>query len=416
MKELLSAQEAASFLEVKAATLYAYASRGWIKSVPGTRGPARLYPRAQIERLKARQVARRGHAAVAAGALHFGDPVLESALTAIDEHGGPHYRGISAVDLAERGVALERVAELLWSGELPADARWQPVAFPLASADVARFVPRDAPPLARLPFVVAALALLDPARFEAPELEERARGRTLIRHLVTSLAVAGGRKRVREAALAPSVAAALAIALGAPRQRRALRLLEQALVVSLDHELNASSFAARVAASTGADLYSCIGAALFTLSGPRHGGACERVEALVAETGSPSRAASVIEQRARRGDATPGFGHHLYPQGDPRATLLLAQVGKARSAKTLLALVAAMRRAKREAPTLDAALVAVSQALGLPPGAGGAIFAIGRTAGWIAHSLEQRRAGHLLRPRARYVGTLPPTQGTVEGS
>src|SRR5215831_350721 len=116
MKELLTAPEAARLLDVKAATLYSYVSRGLLPSVPGTRGPSRLYARGDVERLRARHVARAGHGAVAAGALRFGEPVLESALTAIDD-AGPRYRGHSAVELAQSGAAFEAVAELLWSGE-----------------------------------------------------------------------------------------------------------------------------------------------------------------------------------------------------------------------------------------------------------------------------------------------------------
>jgi citrate synthase len=416
MKALLPAREAASILDVKLATLYAYVSRGWLKSVPGTDGPARLYSRDDVERLRARHMARRGHSAVAAGALQFGEPVLESALTDIDER-GPRYRGHHAVDLADRGVGFEAAAELLWSGQLPRSARWEAKSLEVRATDIANLVPRDAPPLARLPLIVSAFALRDGARFDAPEAEERARGRVLIRRMVASLALAGGARRTRRALDAPTIASALGIALGAPESARVSRMLDRALVISLDHELNASSFAARVAASTGADLYACVGAALHTLSGPRHGGACERVEALVTETGRRGRAAAVIEQRARRGDATPGFGHPLYPQGDPRAASLLDNLGSgARRARTLLALVHAMRDAGREGPTVDAGLVAVAQALRLPPGSAGAIFAIGRAGGWIAHVLEQRKSGHILRPRARYVGSREPAQGIAEGS
>jgi citrate synthase len=416
MKELLPAREAASILDIKLATLYAYVSRGWLKSVRGTDGPARLYSRADVERLRARHMARRGHAAVAAGALQFGEPVLESALTDIDER-GPLYRGHCAVDLADRGVGFEAAAELLWSGELPRSARWKASSLGLRAGDIVTLVPRDAPPLARLPLVVSALALRDAARFDAPEIEERARGRVLIRRMVACLGLSSGARRTMRALRAPTIASALGIALGALESARVSRMLERALVISLDHELNASSFAARVAASTGADLYACVGAALHTLSGPRHGGACERVEALIAETGRPGRAAAVIEQRARRGDATPGFGHPLYPRGDPRATALLDNLGSgARSARTLLALVRAMREAGREDPTVDIALVAVAQALHLPPGSAGAIFAIARAAGWIAHALEQRKTGQMLRPRARYVGSREPAHGVAEGS
>ncbi|HEV8547448.1 MAG TPA: citrate synthase family protein [Polyangiaceae bacterium] len=401
-KGLLSAREAAAFLDVKAATLYSYVSRGLLASVPGTRGPSRLYARADVERLRARHVARSGHGAVAAGALRFGEPVLESALTAIDER-GHRYRGHSALELAAGGARLEAVAELLWTGELPAS----PADFPSVKRlpAVGRFVPRGAAPLAVLSLVVSALALADPFRFDAPPDAELARARRLVRLLASAVALAFDARRVTPSLREPSVAGALAVALGARPTARTRAALDRALVLSADHELNPSSFAARVAASTGADLYAALGAALGALSGPEHGGACARVEALVAEAGSPARAATVIEERTRRGDPLPGFGHPLYPKGDPRARMLLAQTApRTRAARTLAALVQRMKTLRREPPTNDVALVATALSLGLPAGSASALFAVGRAAGWVAHVLEQRAAGFILRPRAEYVG------------
>jgi citrate synthase len=165
-----------------------------------------------------------------------------------------------------------------------------------------------------------------------------------------------------------------------------------------------------VAASTGADLYACVTAALAALSGPRHGGTCDRIEMLVTEAGAPRHAAAALDARLRRGDAIPGFGHPLYPHGDPRGRVLLetarALDARAKPLRTLLAIVQAMRERGREEPTLDTGLVALAGALGLPPGTAVGLFAVGRTAGWIAHALEQQAAGFVLRPRARYVG--PP--------
>ncbi|MEP7122943.1 MAG: citrate/2-methylcitrate synthase, partial [Byssovorax sp.] len=173
----------------------------------------------------------------------------------------------------------------------------------------------------------------------------------------------------------------------------------------------------RIAASTQADLYACVSAGLSTLSGPRHGGECDRVEALVLEAASPARARAAILERARRGESVPGFGHSLYPEGDPRAVVLIeTALGIDRRSvglKTAMALVEAMGESGRGFPTLDLGLVAVASALGLPPGSAAAMFAVGRTAGWIAHVLEQRSAGFLMRPRARYVG---PETVTLAGA
>jgi citrate synthase len=191
-----------------------------------------------------------------------------------------------------------------------------------------------------------------------------------------------------------------------------LRALRAALVVCADHELNASAFAARVAASTHADVYACLLAALGTLTGPRHGGSCDRVEALVAETERPERATHVVLERARRGEGVPGFGHPLYPAGDPRASPLLdharALAPRSRDVRVVLALIEAMRDTGRGAPNLDAGLVALAAALGLPRGSAIGVFAIGRMAGWVAHVLEQYAAGFLFRPRARYLGAETP--------
>jgi citrate synthase len=224
------------------------------------------------------------------------------------------------------------------------------------------------------------------------------------------LAVAAGLalspENARAAARETTIAAALAAALGASQRRRpALEpAIDAVLVVSADHELNASTFAARIAASTGADLDACMITALSTLSGPKHGGLCDRVESLADETVGPARARAVVERYIARGDALPGFGHALYPEGDPRGRLLTAMALRAspkdHGLSTLVALANAVEKLGGEPPTLDFGLVALRRALGLPRGSATALFAIGRTAGWIAHILEQRRSNVLLRPRA----------------
>jgi citrate synthase len=184
-------------------------------------------------------------------------------------------------------------------------------------------------------------------------------------------------------------------------------------VACADHELNVSSFAARVAASTGADLEACLLAALAAFSGPRHGAESMRVQTLVSEAGRPDRARSTLLARMRRGEALPGFGHRLYPAGDPRGPFLLSRAARqprpARELATLEALVSEAARLGLGAPNLDVGLLAVAHALRLQPWAGQVLFCIGRSAGWIAHVDEQRTSRELLRPRARYVG--PPHQG-----
>src|SRR5262245_10741695 len=144
------------------------------------------------------------------------------------------------------------------------------------------------------------------------------------------------------------------------------------------------------------------------MTGPRHGGASDRVEAMVDEVGDPRRADAVIAARASRGEAIPGFGHPLYPSGDPRVPPLIeAAESVARKSKKLavvLSVADAMRRARREPPNLDFGLVAVARALDLPKGAGSVLFSIGRTAGWAAHALEQPEAGQIGRAVGRARG------------
>ena len=411
----LSAAEACALLEVKRQTLYAYVSRGLLRRLRGPAGAR--YARDDLARLRARHDARAGHGPVAAGALRWGEPVLASAITAIGAD-GPRYRGRPAVQLAAGGVPFEAVAELLWTDTLPkAPPSWPPP-LPLPLGKLRAILPsrgRAQPaPFSQLQLAVAALRARDPAPWPAAALDvELQRARALCRTLAGIPALANDPARVEGAWAAPSVAAAVTHALGGKRDRRVIGAIEQALVLSADHELNVSSFTARIAASAGADLYACVGAALATMSGPRHGGECDRFEALVAEAGEPRRAQAVVDARMQRGDRLHGFGHRLYPTGDPRAAHLLdlaRRLGRTSPApsraalRTIYAVVAAVARAGGEPPALDAGLVAVAVAASLPPGSAGTLFALGRTAGWIAHVLEQRHEPALLRPRAHYVG------------
>ena len=406
----MSAQEAARLLGVKLQTLYAYTSRGLVRSTAGPRGPARVYLRADLERLKARVEARAGHGPVAAGALRWGEPVLSTAISAIRET-GPDYRGLAAVQLATDGVSFEAVADLLWTGTLGAKKlTWSVDGVAAALRSVRATLAGGAGPLEAMLAAVPRLALGDPDRFAASREEEWARARRLVRVLAAAVGSARGEDVAVAAARQPSVASSLAVAFGlSPRAARGV--IDRTLVLAADHELNASTFAARVVASTGADLYACLTGALAALTGPLHGAASDRVESLVDEVGVPERAREVICARAGRGDAIPGFGHRLYPGGDPRVPPMLQALQGAsldargrRERALVMALCEAMARGRREPPNLDLGLVAVRRALGIPRRGGSTLFAIGRIAGWVAHAIEQREAGYLLRPRAEYVG------------
>jgi citrate synthase len=402
----VDARAAAKHLGIRVRSLYAYVSRGQVRSVPGEHGRPRLYALADLERLRVRRDARAGHGAVAAGALRWGEPVLDSAITAITPR-GPAYRGRLAVELADAGTPFEHVAELLWSGYLPdrsvgRDARiaWPRIALPLAA--LGKLAGDGTKPLVALALVVHVAALGDREGDGRPDAFV-ARGRTLIPLLGAALAPGLAAAPYTRALGATSVASVCARALGLDDD--VAPAIDRVLVLLADHELNASSFTARVAASTGADPYACVTAALAALSGPKHGTASEDIARFADEVGSPEAARSAVRALRKKGQVPPGFGHPLYPHGDPRTPPLLAEardrVGRSVRARTLLAIADATTDAH---PSVDVGLAALVAALGAPPAAGSGLFAVARSAGWLAHALEQRVAGFLLRPRARYTG------------
>jgi citrate synthase len=404
--EYLTAKEAAAYLDVKLPTLYAYTSRGLIHSAPSSTGRARRYLRTDLERMRARRDARAGHGPVAAGALRFGQPVLDTHLTAIDPERGPIYRGHLARDLADSAASFEAVSELLWTGSLPTEApEWSVADLGLAAGTALGLVPEAATPIERLSVLVPLLAAHDPARFGTRTEAVLPRARILMRRMAAALVPGFEPARVARVLAAPNMASALATALGAPAGDEPVRALDRALVLCADHELNASAFAARIAASTGADVYACVGAALASLTGPLHGGAADRIEALLGEVGKPANAERVVNERARRGEATEGFGHALYPAGDPRGVDLLARAEELNPRSlhvlTCRALVDAMAPSG-VGPTVELGIVALACSLELPGGSAAGLFAMARCTGWVAHTLEQYEAGYLLRPRARY--------------
>ena len=258
---VLDAQEAATLLGEKVATLYAYVSRGLLHSRPTPGRRARRYDRAQVLALRRRR-------ASGPDPLGWGEPVLASGITEMTPE-GPLYRGESALALAHRHVAFERVAELLWTGHLPAATpRWPRPELEALLAGLRALLPEDAPFAARAPLLVASLAARDAARLDArPEAVCR-RARLLVRALAVALADPREAASAQRALRAGSVARAVVAAFGLAAHSRAHRALDRALVVVADHELNASTFAARVVASTRADLYA---ATLARLSSPRPG-------------------------------------------------------------------------------------------------------------------------------------------------
>ncbi len=386
----IDADAAVETLGISRATLYAYVSRGRIRSEAAPGGERRRrYSRDDIERLKARSRERRNPEKAAEQALHWGLPILESAITLIaDER--IYYRGHDAAALArERSVA--NVAALLWTGAPGGSVLGPPPRTP-------------APPRTRegLTFIAAAQAALALASADdalAYDLRPRTVAQTgwRIVWLLTRLAAGGGRA-------AETVDATLASAWSVPRSAD---LIRAALIACADHELNVSTFTARCVASAGASPYNVVIAGLAALEGTKHGGATARVDALWDTLRRMADLRAAFTDRLRRGEVIEGFGHPLYPGGDPRAALLLAMLPKGKTATFARDFAGAAKAVIGEAPTVDFALVAVARALGLPNGAALTLFAIGRTIGWIGHAIEQYEANSIIRPRAKYVGAAP---------
>ena len=377
----LDVGDALARLGVARQTLYAYVSRGLIRSRPADDDPRRsLYDRHAVETLVARRRRGRSRNAIAASTIDWGEPVLVSRITRINA-GRLAYRGHDAVALSQ-SATLEDVAALLW------EAPSLPYIAPPRHAS-----PKGATPMARC--LAATAQLVAPVTFD--------RGRRALlsdatRLLASMVAAVAGTHKGRPAHIA--------LADAWHSDPGAADALRRALVLCADHELNASTFAVRVAASTGASLPACLLAGLATLSGPLHGGVTDRLRAMLAEPGLRRDPASAVAARLARGEEIPGFGQRLYPNGDPRAAALFDALSAGR---TWHRLVTAVEEQTGRKPNIDAALVMLEDVLHLPVGAAFALFAVGRTAGWIAHAMEQHQDGRLIRPRAAYAGPEPPT-------
>jgi citrate synthase len=412
----LSAGEAADALGVTAATLYAYVSRGMLRSepIPGSR--RRRYPRSDVEQLARRRSVRRDPSRAGEESLAWGEPVVDSALSLIRE-GRLFYRGRDVVELARRS-APERVAALLWrSDEALADELFA-VPWPHLGPAVERLLPQlgGVAPVERCQALLPLAAAVDPAAWDLRPRAVAATGAGILRRTVLLAAGLAEPPPATAAATGdepPKIAAVLAAGWGLT-EPAAVAALASALVLCADHELNVSSFTARCVASAAASPYDAVAAALAALKGSRHGGVGERVAALLAEIGDRRQARRVLGERLRRGESVPGFGHPLYPQGDPRAAELLrlaaAVTPQRRRLDLVRATVAAAEELLAEKPSLDVGLVALAHALDLPPSAPLTLFAVGRTLGWIGQIIEEYDRGQLIRPRARYVGP-PPRQG-----
>ncbi|MFB4264819.1 citrate synthase [Nonomuraea sp. GTA35] len=444
--EWIDAATAAERLGVKPATLYAYVSRGVLQRRHGEDGRRSLFSAEEIERL-----ARRGRPRSQPPEL-----VIESAVTALGVD-RPYYRGIDVLSLAGT-ASFETVAEWLWTGDpavwrppaegtgedrgrarrdgrpaegmgedrgrerqggRPAEGageerggvrrggrpwRCEPEEGLRAAVTAQRGLPDDLLPLDRLQVITTVLGASDTLRYQLDPESVTATGRRLIAGLVDAPPPLSDPQ-------GDSIAERLWSRLCPhPATPALLTAMEAALVLLADHELAASTLAARVAASAKADPYAVVLTGLGVLGGPLHGGASYGAERLLAEIAEPRHAARAIAERVRRGERIPGFGHSVYKNGDGRGAALLDLVKQAAPGHGRIAageaVLAEMRRRRLPDRNIDFALATLSAVSGMVPGAGEAIFAVARVAGWLAHAMEEYERGSLLRLRASYTG--PP--------
>ena len=357
---------------------------------------------------------------------------VESAICFLDgERGVLAYQGYDIHDLAnvEHGASFEEVCFLLWHGRLPSRAELGDLQTELAAARVLpdpvvramRSLPK-VDGMDALRTLTSVLGHFDP---DASDRSPRANHRKAVRLTgqVAALVAGWGRFTAGRALIDPHpvlghAANFLYMLTGERPSDLAARAFDVALVLHADHELNASTFAARVAAATLTDLHSAMVAAVCTLKGPLHGGANADVMRLLLEIGrdaGPDRAEQIVREKLARKEKIPGFGHRVYRTEDPRATHLrqLSQAlgekaGQPQWHEMSRRIEALVLKEKKLYPNVDFYSASMYYALGLPVDLYTPIFAVSRISGWTAHALEQYRNNRLIRPRTDYIGPVYP--------
>lgn len=425
MSKDFSASEAARILGVSLATLYSYVSRGMLTPSGALADRSKRYPHDEVLRLAARKAdGKRGGHKVAA-AMNWGTPVLETRISGIAD-GRLHYRGHDVLALAD-GATLEQVACLLWDDSgidyfAAAEAAGMCTppaadAFGMCAPPAAAHAPfaADAGP-ANSPFTAGVATAIDSTR-SMPPLEAAMCMLPVCAQSLTARNdfVAGAALMRMLAALllkrAPSTQPLhLQVAQAWQADAAQTDWIRAALVLLADHELNASAFTVRCVASTGAGQAATLSAGLAALSGPQHGAGSTLIRTML-ETAlaADSIEAGIDAWFDGRDPSVVGFSHPLYPQGDPRGACLLERMSAWPQASAVLAIGERVAARLGMPANADFALAAMTVVCGWPPAAGEILFALARSAGWIAHAAEQIANGSMIRPRARYVGTYQVT-------
>lgn len=332
------------------------------------------------------------------------------------------YRGIDIDELAEHAT-FEETVYLLWNGDLPTRGELDRLlgelgreyALPAGLLELIRRFPADANPMAALRTAVSALALHDP---EANDMSAEANRRKAVRLVAKLPTIVAAFARTRQGLepVAPKPDATVAhnflyMLTGRDPEPIAVRALDKALVLHADHELNASTFAARVTVATLSDIYSGVTSAIGALKGPLHGGANEGVMEMLEEIGSEENIEPYIRGKLERKEKIMGFGHRVYKNGDPRAKHLQKmsrelgeRTGNLKWYDMSVKIERLVYELKGLKPNVDFYSASVYTSLGIPRDLFTPIFAISRVSGWTAHILEQYADNRLIRPRAEYVG------------
>ena len=393
----LTASQATARLGVKPQTLYAYVSRGLIRRERPAGSRTSRYARADVERL-----AEHGRPRTREGAPEI---VIDQAVTLLDPAGHLSYRGWDATRAAV-DARYEEVAAWLWGSTIGPNEHWTSDRAELAVArDVQAALPADTPLPDRLRVAVASLRPCDPLRNDRRPASVAARAGTLIATMVKALPPVDARDE-------PTATGSIALRLWTrvsslePTSAR-VRALDRALSLLADHEMAASTLAVRVAASTWADPYLLVLAGLATVGGPLHGGANEFVRELLRDAVATTPEAAV-GRVLRDDERVPGFGHPIYEGPDPRAPVLLDATERCKPPRDLWratqGVLDVMARDGGPHPNIDFALGALAEATRMVHGAGETIFAVARSAGWIAHGLEEYQHRLRYRIRATYTG------------
>jgi len=402
--------EALARLGVKPATLYAYVSRSQIRSIPSGDNRHRLYNSEDIERLRSRKRGQIKSTARAESSLRWGEPVLNTVISTVSD-GRLIYRNRNAFELVQAGAPFEVVTHFLATGLWQDEHRtWPAIAMPAEIQQQFLSAPRSTTSADLSKFLVAQILLLGLRGRGQAELTQGT-AISLTPLLLQSVAACFGllrprstlTHRLRHEPLARYVLRAG----GAQVTDERAEALNAALVLIADHELTSATFAARIAASTGADLFGCLAAAHCTHAGTLIGQKADRSEQLLRDllvSGKQPRTAELIRQK---GADLFGFNLLLYPKGDPRVRMILDYAEALDSRRRMMApAFKFLRRMQEEAlaePGIPTALAALGMALGLPRRSGYLLWTLSRTSGWIAHVLEQRTQAFQLRPRAHFV-------------